>query len=190
MARLEQKTLGTTEITVSPMGMGCWAIGGPFTLDGKQDNYGHVDDQVSKRAIHEAVMRGITFFDTADVYGIGRSERILGEVLHPYRKDVVIATKFGFTYSEEQRAITGENISPEYIRKACEASLRRLKTDYIDLYQLHIWAIPLERIDTVIETLERLQSAGWIRTYGWSTGDPECAAYSPKSPKQPPSNIR
>ncbi|MFS1511691.1 aldo/keto reductase [Chengkuizengella sp. SCS-71B] len=174
----QRKTeLGKTGIQVSLLGLGCWAIGGPFLLDGKQDGWGEVNDEESILAIHEAIERDINYFDTSDVYGIGHSERLLGKALKEYRDKVVIATKFGFTYDEEKREITGQNISPEYIRKACEKSLKRLQTDYIDVYQIHLWSLPEEKVNIVIETLNQLQEEGTVRTYGWSTGDLKCAQY-------------
>jgi len=169
------KRLGNTDIVISAMGMGCWAIGGHFLLNGMPDGWGPVDDQVSKAAIDAAYAHGVTFFDTADAYGTGHSEELLGEALKHRRKNVVIATKFGFTYDREQRALTGIDVSPGYIRAACQASLKRLQTDYIDLYQLHVGEISAEQIDSVIETLDRLQEEGWIRSYGWSTYVPENA---------------
>lgn len=143
-------------------------------MDGKVDSWGQVDDAESLRAIHRAIALGITFFDTADVYGTGHSERILGQALHGNRHRVVIATKFGYTYDEALRHITGRDVSPAYIQRACEASLKRLQTDVIDLYQLHCNAAQ-DEVDDIVETLERLQAAGKIRAYAWSTDDPESA---------------
>lgn len=174
MANTMKRKLGKSGIEVSAMGLGCWAIGGPFLLDGKADGWGDVDDNESIRAIRRAVDLGITFFDTADVYGTGHSERILAQALEGYRDKVVIATKFGYTYDEERREITGSNASPTYIRRVCEASLHRLKTDYIDLYQLHIWSLPPEQAEVVAETLEELQVEGLIRAYAWSTDNLDC----------------
>ncbi len=118
---------------------------------------------------------GVTFFDTADVYGCGHSERIVGEVLAGLRNDVVIATKFGNVFDEQTKRITGFSAEPAFIRNACEASLRRLNTDYIDLYQFHKGDYDLDRADEVVETLERLVEEGKMRAYGWSTDDPERA---------------
>ena len=151
--------------------MGCWAIGGPMWMDGKVDGWGHVDDAESQRAILRALDLGITFFDTADAYGTGHSERILGQALQGHRHKVVIATKFGYTYDEARRHITGTDVSPAYIRRACEASLKRLQTDTIDLYQLHCGATP-DEVAGIVEGLERLRTAGKIRAYAWSTDDP------------------
>ncbi|MDP5274827.1 aldo/keto reductase [Chengkuizengella axinellae] len=177
MQKQLKRTLGKSEIEVSALGLGCWAIGGPFLLDGKQDGWGDVNDTVSEQAIHAALEHGVNFFDTSDAYGTGHSEKILGKALKGQREKVVIASKFGFTYNEETRELTGQDTSAHYIRKACELSLSRLQTDYIDLYQLHLWSLPEQEIDSVIETLEKLQKDGYIRDYGWSTGDTECARY-------------
>ncbi len=124
------RTLGRSEIVVSAVGMGCWAIGGPFWRGDTPVGWGQVDDAESTRAIHRALDLGVTFFDTADVYGAGHSERVLGAALGGRRGEVVIATKFGNVFDEETRAITGADQSPAFIRQACEASLRRLGTDY------------------------------------------------------------
>ncbi len=169
------RTLGRSGIEVSALGLGGWAIGGPFLLDGLPDGWGDIDDAESLRAIQRAIELGVTFFDTADVYGTGHSERILGQAIKGQRDKVIIATKFGFTYDEAQRAITGQNYTPQYIHWACEASLRRLQTDYIDLYQLHVWDASLEQMGEIWATLDQLQRDGLIRAYGWSCGDPERA---------------
>jgi aryl-alcohol dehydrogenase-like predicted oxidoreductase len=149
--------------------MGCWAIGGPFWLDDRPCGWGEVDDAESIRAIHAALEMGITFFDTANVYGAGHSERVLARALGNRRKDVVIATKFSNIFEEDTRQVTGFSLEPDDIRLACEDSLRRLNTDYIDLYQLHRNDYPAEKVGPVIETLEALVEEGKIRSYGWST---------------------
>jgi aryl-alcohol dehydrogenase-like predicted oxidoreductase len=127
------------------------------------------------RAIHRALELGATFFDTADVYGAGHSERILGRALGDRRDDVVVATKFGNTFDQTTRAITGSDASPSYIRRACEASLRRLGTDRIDLYQLHLSDHDPDDAVEARDALEDLVAAGLIRAYGWSTDDPHRA---------------
>jgi aryl-alcohol dehydrogenase-like predicted oxidoreductase len=166
---MEKRVLGRSGIEVSPMGLGCWAIGGQFYLDGKIDGYGQTDDNMSIEAIHTALDLGINFIDTSDAYGIGHSEELVGKALEGRRSQVVLATKFGYLGSEATKTLQGYNVTPEYIERACDASLRRLKTDYIDLYQLHVWEIGLSEIDPVTETLDRLVAKGKIRTYGWST---------------------
>jgi aryl-alcohol dehydrogenase-like predicted oxidoreductase len=169
------RQLGRSGIEVSAIGMGCWAIGGPAFRDDTPVGWGEVDDKESARAIRAAVDAGITLFDTADVYGAGHSERIVGESLSGVRDKVVLATKFSNVFNEETRQLTGSDASPEYIRRACDASLARLKTDYIDLYQFHNGGYPIDQTDDVLETLEQLVDAGKIRSYGWSTDDPNRA---------------
>lgn len=166
-----KRTLGKSGIEVSAMGLGCWAIGGPFTLAGLPDGWGDVDDAESVRAIRRAVDLGVNFFDTADVYGAGHSERVLGQALQGLRHQVVIATKFGFLFDETTKEAGGTDLSPQYIRRACEASLKRLRTDYIDLYQCHVGDASPDRAPEVWETLEALKEEGKIRAYGLSTGD-------------------
>jgi len=113
---------------------------------------------------------GVTFFDTADSYGAGHSERVLGQALGADRERVVIATKFGWTFDDDgSRRTYGSNASPEYVRSACEASLRRLGSDRIDLYQLHIGDLGPSEADAVAGVLDELVSEGLIRAYCWST---------------------
>lgn len=155
------RTLGRSGIQVSAIGLGCWAIGGR--------GWGEVNDDESVRAIQRGFDLGVTFYDTADVYGHGRSERVLARALEGKRQQVVIATKFTWSFNEETGEEYGGNTSPDYIRQACEASLRRLKTDYIDLYQFHWNDYPVEKAGEVRDTLDGLVQAGKIRYYGWST---------------------
>jgi aryl-alcohol dehydrogenase-like predicted oxidoreductase len=159
------------------MGLGCWAIGGPTWAGDTPVGWGEVDDRESIRAIHTALDMGVTFFDTADAYGAGHSERVLADALEGRKNEVAIATKFGNVYDEEKRQILGEDASPDYIRRACEASLRRLKRDYIDLYLFHINGYPVEKAEPVRDTLEALVEEGKIRSYGWSTDFPEAARF-------------
>ena len=93
------------------------------------------------------------------------------------RDKVVIATKGGFVYDTEKKKLTGEDTSPAYFRKALEASLKRLGTDYIDLYQIHNWNVPEENIDPLLEEFDRFVTEGKIRAYGWSTGEVTNARY-------------
>ncbi|MBN1696185.1 MAG: aldo/keto reductase [Spirochaetales bacterium] len=173
----EKRSLGKSGARVSPMGLGCWAIGGAFWSGKNAIGWGTVNDDESIRSIRTALERGVTFFDTADVYGTGHSERILARGLGSGRKDVVIATKFGNTFDEAARQATGFDASPEYIRRACEASLNRLDTDYIDLYQFHLNGFDLEGAGAVRDTLEALREEGKIRWYGWSTDFPDRARF-------------
>ncbi|HEY9010307.1 MAG TPA: aldo/keto reductase [Devosia sp.] len=155
---------------VPRIGMGCWAIGGPFQMDGKQDGWGDVDDKQSLRALALAFELGARVFDTSDAYGTGHSEGVLGEAFGS-SGDVVIATKFGFTHDRARRALTGTDVTPEYMEKAIVGSLQRLKRDRIDLYQIHVGDVPDAEADTLAEALERRAEAGDIAAWGWSTDD-------------------
>ena len=178
-----KRTLGRSEIEVSALGMGCWAIGGPFWSGETPNGWGEVDDEESIRAIHKALDLGVNLFDTANVYGAGHSERVLGRAFDGRRTQVVIATKFNAVFDETTRQVTGADTSPEGIRSACEASLRRLNTDYIDLYQFHDNGYPAEKAAPIRETLEELVQEGKIRSYGWSTDFPERAQVFAQGPK-------
>lgn len=164
-----KRNLGRTGVTVSALGLGCWAIGGPFWRGTTPSGWGEVDDNESGRAIRRALELGVTFFDTADVYGAGHSERVLGRALGADRGKVVIATKFNSIFDEKTRQVTGADASPAHIREACAASLKRLNTDYIDLLQFHDGGYPAEKAIPVRDTLEALVKEGKIRAYGWST---------------------
>ncbi|MBB5873165.1 aryl-alcohol dehydrogenase-like predicted oxidoreductase [Allocatelliglobosispora scoriae] len=170
------RLLGRSGIEVSALGMGCWAIGGPLQGGTDQYGWGPTDDAESIRAIQRARELGITFFDTASNYGAGHSERLLGQAVAGSRDDIVIATKWGYTFDEKTREATGEDSSLAYIRSCLHGSLRRLGTDYIDLYQLHLNGLPVPQALDMIGTLEELVEAGVIRAYGWSTDDPASAA--------------
>jgi aryl-alcohol dehydrogenase-like predicted oxidoreductase len=137
--------------------------------------WGQVDDTESIRAIHYALDAGINFFDTAANYGCGHSERILSQALAGRRDQVIIATKFGYVVDEEKRIVAETDDVVPRIRQECEDSLRRLQTDYIDIYQFHVNEYPPEKAADVREVLETLVSEGKIRWYGWSTDFPEAA---------------
>lgn len=176
-----ERKLGRSGINVSAMGAGLWAIGGPWTLAGNVAGWGEVDDEESIRAIHAALDNGINFFDTAANYGAGHSERVLARALEGRRDEAVIATKFGYAVDEPGRAVSeyGDGkTSPlvvQNLRQDCEASLRRLNTDYIDLYQFHVNQFSPEHAAPVRDELENLVAEGKIRAYGWSTDFPDGA---------------
>ena len=171
-----KRQIGRSGIEVSAIGMGCWAIGGPFSGHGAQVGWGEVDDNESRAALRAAFDAGITFFDTSDAYGTGHSERVIGEAFVGMRDSVVIATKFGNVIDEAKRELVGQQADEAYIRSACEASLRRLRTDYIDLYQFHLGDFSAENAPAVRATLEALVSEGKIRSYAWSTDSATNAA--------------
>ncbi len=160
-------TFGKTGWRVSTIGVGCWQFGGAITIDGKADGWTDVTDDESIATVQRAVDLGINFFDTADMYGWGHSEEIVGQALKPHRDDIFIATKVGFWHDDAGRRTYNE--SKDYILRACEASLRRLRTDRIDLYQCHLWQT--ERWTEFLDAFETLQQQGKIRAYGVSTND-------------------
>jgi aryl-alcohol dehydrogenase-like predicted oxidoreductase len=169
------RRLGRSGIEVSAVGAGGWPIGGG------RGHYGPVDDRESVAALHQAFDSGVTFFETADMYGFGKSERLFGRAFSDRRPDVVIATKFGGLFDEARQLFWGEDASPEHIVRACEASLQRLNTDYIDLYQLHNH-VRLREAAVVRDALEELVTSGKIRAYGWSTDSVEGARVFAEGP--------
>jgi myo-inositol catabolism protein IolS len=164
---MELRTFGKTGWRASRVGLGCWQFGGAIMLDGRPDGWPGIRDEESIATIQRAVELGINFFDTADMYGWGRSEEIVGKTLKPHRDRVFIATKVGFWHDDQGRRTLNE--SKKYILGACDASLRRLQTDRIDLYQCHLWRT--DRWPEFLDAFESLQQQGKIRFYGVSTND-------------------
>ena len=178
-----KRTLGRSGIEVSALGMGCWAIGGPFTgFSSLQLGWGVVNDPTSLEALQTALDLGVNFYDTADVYGVGHSEKLLSKAFKGIRDQVVIATKFGGVFDEQKRDMYEFNGGPEYVRNALEASLKRLDTDYVDLYQLHIKDLDMAIARDTMEVLEKLVEEGKIKGYGWSTDDYDRAALFAEGP--------
>lgn len=163
---MKYRILGKTNLKISEIGFGAWAIGGPAMAGNIPIGWGNVDDEESKRAILKAVELGVNFFDTADFYGLGHSEELLGEVLHNHPNDVIIATKVGHELLPDGKI--NLNYSKDYILKACEKSLMRLKRDYIDLYQLHSARVDHLQTGECIEAMEKLKQDGKIRFWGIS----------------------
>jgi aryl-alcohol dehydrogenase-like predicted oxidoreductase len=155
--------------------MGCWAIGGPWTMTQPGERpfaagWGKTDDRESIRAIHAALDAGVALFDTAASYGAGHSERILGQALRGRRDQAVIATKFGHLVNEADQTVYPDDTQIlANVRSDVENSLRRLGTDWIDIYQLHQAAYDPELAVELRGALEELVQAGKIRWYGWST---------------------
>ncbi|MBV8517756.1 MAG: aldo/keto reductase [Acidobacteria bacterium] len=168
---MHYRKLGNTDITVSEIGFGGWAIGGASDAGGTPIGWGRTSDEESLAAIRRARELGVTFFDTADSYGFGRSESLLGIVLSRRRKEVVIATKAGVARSSDGRV--RKDFSREHISHAVDGSLKRLRTDYIDLYQLHNPTLDELRRDDIHEAMDRLQEAGKIRYWGVSITTPD-----------------
>jgi len=148
------------DLKVSRIGFGCCPMG--------QHDWGATDEHELIKAVHAAMDRGITFFDTADVYGLGTSEFVLRKALKGKRKSAIIATKFGVRIENSR---TFFDNSRKWINRAVDASLSRLGTDYIDLYQLHYWDRKTP-IDETLTVLQSLRNFGKIRAFGVTNIDP------------------
>ena len=166
---VETVALGNSDLEVSRIGCGGCPLGG--------HGWGKVDEKELDNTVSTALDTGITLFDTADVYGLGRSEERLGKVLKNRRSEVIVSSKFGVRRKGNQ---TFFDNSPDWIAQALEASLYRLQTDYIDLYQLHYWD-GKSSFDNIFETLERFREQGKIRYYGVTNVSWETLGYSPRS---------
>ncbi len=153
---MEYITLKNSDLQVSRLCMGGCPMGGY--------GWGQVDERELIAAVRAALDRGVNFFDTADTYGLGQSERTLGKALGARRPEAVIATKFGVRIENGK---TFYDNSPQWIRRACEESLKRLDTEYIDLYQVH-YRDKETPMAAVVETLEQLRAEGKIRYFGLS----------------------
>ncbi|MCS7286345.1 MAG: aldo/keto reductase [Anaerolineae bacterium] len=158
---MSRRVLGKSGIEVSVIGMGLWAIGG--------DYWGSIDDQEALQAIGRALELGVNFFDTADVYGDGHSEELLGLAMKGRRDKFVVTTKIGWKGYDREHGRSAYD-TPEKVIAGVEESLRRLQTDYIDLIQCHInFRDPT--MENFVEGFQRLQQGGKVRAYGVSTSD-------------------
>lgn len=161
MVAMEKTTLGNSALEISRLGLGCM---------GMSEFYGPSSEEESITLIHQAIDRGITFFDTADMYGRGANERLVGTALKGKRDQVTIATKFGIVRSDDPnaRSINGH---PDYIRQACDASLQRLGIDHIDLYYQHR-IDPSVPIEDSIGAMKELVERGKVKALGISEASP------------------
>jgi aryl-alcohol dehydrogenase-like predicted oxidoreductase len=180
---MEQISIGSSSVTTSRIGLGTWAIGGL--------EWGGTDEAASIATIRSAVERGVTFIDTAPVYGFGRSEEIVGKALAEggLRDRVQLATKVGLSWQGET---VYRDSRPQRIRQGIEDSLRRLRTDVIDLYQVH-WPDLETPFAETARTLEELRRAGKVRAIGVSNFSPAqmdaFRAFAPLDAVQPPYNL-
>jgi aryl-alcohol dehydrogenase-like predicted oxidoreductase len=160
---------------IPALGLGCWAIGGTWQKGDVAAGWGQVNDNESLRAIERAVDLGIRFFDTAQAYGTGHSEQLLGRALAQHR-EVMIGTKVGYAIDPSQRELLGADASSAAIIASIDASLRRLQREQIDMVHLHLNALPINEAAEVFDTLGALRAAGKVHMFGWSTDYPDRAA--------------
>jgi aryl-alcohol dehydrogenase-like predicted oxidoreductase len=159
---MNQVPLGKQGLNVSKLGLGCM---------GMSDFYGPRDDDQSIAVIHHALERGLNFLDTADMYGVGRNEELIARAVQGQRDAFVIATKFGNMRDPDTGAFLGVNGKPEYVKSACEASLKRLEVDHIDLYYQHR-VDPNTPIEDTVGAMAELVKEGLVRYLGLSEAAP------------------
>jgi aryl-alcohol dehydrogenase-like predicted oxidoreductase len=180
------KRLGQSDLRITPVGFGAWAIGG----SGYEWGWGAQDDSDSVAAIHEALDSGANWIDTAAVYGLGRSEEVVAKALEGVQDRPYVFTKCGMVWDENRQI--GSRLTAASIRRECEASLRRLRVEAIDLYQIH-WPKPAEEIEEGWATMAALQMEGKVRWIGVSNFDVEqlhrAQAIAPVTSLQPPYSL-
>ncbi|HEV3263473.1 MAG TPA: aldo/keto reductase [Gemmataceae bacterium] len=183
---MNTKRLGNSDLHIPPIGFGAWAIGG----GGWEFAWGSQDDQDSIAAIHEALDAGVNWIDTAAVYGLGHSEEIVARALDGVRRRPYVFTKCSMVWNEHRDV--GHSLKADSIRRECEGSLRRLRVDVIDLYQIH-WPIPDEDIEEGWATLGALRREGKVRHIGVSNFDvaqlQRAEAVAPVTSLQPPYSL-
>jgi aryl-alcohol dehydrogenase-like predicted oxidoreductase len=167
---MQYRKFGNTDLLISEIGFGAWAIGGGAMIGNTAIGWGDADDAVSVKAIYAALDAGINFFDTADIYGLGHSEELLGKTIGNQR-EILIASKAGNVARNNQFTV---DYSKDHILKSCELSLKRLNRDVIDYYQLHSARMQHLENGECIEAMRQLQQEGKIRYWGISlnTFDP------------------
>jgi len=158
---MNSKRLGNSDLQITPIGFGAWAIGG----SGWEFAWGAQDDNQSIAAIRTALDAGINWIDTAAVYGLGHSEEVVAQALQGIQSRPYIFTKCSLVWDEKRKI--GNSLKADSVRRECEASLKRLKVDYIDLYQIH-WAEPDEDIEEGWATMAKLKEEGKVRHIGVS----------------------
>jgi aryl-alcohol dehydrogenase-like predicted oxidoreductase len=183
---MQKKRLGNSDMELTPVGVGAWAMGG----GGWAFAWGAQDDNESIAAIHEALDRGVNWIDTAAVYGLGHSEEVVAKALAGMSSRPYVFTKCGRVWGTDRQI--GKSLKADSIRRECEASLKRLKVDVIDLYQIH-WPEPDEDVEEGWQAVQQLKQEGKIRWAGVSNFSVEqmkrAAAFGPITSLQPPYSL-
>ena len=163
---MKYRRIPNTDLSVSEIGFGTWTLVSNW--------WGQLTEEDSINLVHKALDLGLNFFDTADQYSSGENEKVVAKALKGHRNDVVLSSKFGYDFytfkSRVRHQEKPQNFEPDFIRYACEQSLQRLDTDWIDIYQLHNPRIPVIQRDDVFDTLNRMRDEGKIRHYGVALG--------------------
>lgn len=165
---MRYRQLGWTGLAVSEIGIGTWGIGGVQIMSGRPNSYGEADDAEAIRMIHWAIDHGITFIDTAPVYGFGHSEEIVGQALRGRRDKVVLETKVGEHHVNYQQAF---DFSPAFVRRSIDESLQRLQTDHIDCFVLHLPHDGGVSTEQALEAIDAARETGKVRAVGASIYD-------------------
>ncbi|MCI0387703.1 MAG: aldo/keto reductase [Acidobacteria bacterium] len=183
---MQTSRLGNSDLHITPLGVGAWAMGGAGWLF----SWSHQDDAASISAIHAALDAGMNWIDTAAVYGLGHSEEVVARALEGRNKRPYVFTKCARIWDENRQI--GRSLKADSVRRECEASLRRLKVDVIDLYQIH-WPEPDEDVEEGWETLARLKEEGKVRWIGVSNFNLDqlkrAQAIAPITSLQPPYSL-
>ena len=168
---LKRRRLGKTSLQVSEIGLGCWQLGGELNINGVSTTYGNVTKENAKAIVECALDFGVNTFDTADVYSLGQSERRLGEILKERRNDVYIFTKAGNVPTYTETTLSEWDFSDNYLISAINRSLKRLDTDYIDLFQVHIPPESEDDFRNVENAFEKIKSENKANYCGVSIGN-------------------
>jgi aryl-alcohol dehydrogenase-like predicted oxidoreductase len=183
---MQTRQLGKSDLYITPLGVGAWAMGGAGWLF----SWSHQDDDASISAIHAALDAGMNWIDTAAVYGLGHSEEVVAKALEGSANKPYVFTKCARVWDENRRI--GKSLKADSVRRECEASLRRLKVDVIDLYQIH-WPEPDEDVEEGWATLARLKEEGKVRWIGVSNFNLDqlkrAQAIAPITSLQPPYSL-